>query len=182
MIALVSASLVRPALAEKQLWAGGELGLATLGLLTPQRTDLKPKDSATAFTLGVTARYGLSSLLSVGAGARITFGVDSLVVGEGGNQLDARARIAVGKAVAARVKAYGFVSPGYTVIYDGNLEPSGFLLDFGAGAAYALGPGIALTAELGLQLAFLHYDGVFEEEKMTQRYAHLTVGFVIPVW
>lgn len=171
----------RPAVAEKKLWAGGELGLMTLGKLTPQRTDLNPKDSATAFTLGASARYGISSLLSVGIGSRIAFGVDSLVLGEGGNQLDIRARVAVGKAIAARIKLYGFVSPGYTVIYDGNLEPSGFLLDFGAGAAYALGPGIALTAELGLQLAFLHYDGVFEEEKMDQRYAHLTVGFVVPI-
>jgi hypothetical protein len=179
VIGLVCAA--SPAAAENKLWAGGDAGVMTLGKLTPQRNDLNPKDSATAFTLGANARYGISSLLSVGVGARITFGVDSLVLGEGGNQLDARARLAVGKAVAARVKAYGFVSPGYTVIYDGNLEPSGFLVDVGAGAAYALGPGIALTAELGLRLAFLSYEGVFETEEMTQRYVHLTVGFVVPI-
>lgn len=179
MIALVCAA--SPAAAEKKLWAGGEVGLATLGQLTPQRTDLNPKDSATAFTLGASARYGISSLLSVGVASRVTFGVDSLVLGEGGNQLDVRGRLAVGKAVAARIKVFGFVAPGYTVIYDGNLEPSGLLLDVGGGAAYALGPGIAITAELGLQLAFLHYNGVFEEEEMTQRYVRLSVGFVVPI-
>jgi hypothetical protein len=174
----------QPAAADdKKLWAGGELAIMPLGWADSGGSN-GARAEPVVFALGGAARYGISPLLSVGAGMRLSFGVLGIEQEATGRQLDLRVRVAVGKAVAPTVKVFGFVAPGYAWLSDEMTSPSGPLLGFGAGASYALGPGIALTGELAFQRAKMvepSSTGLLDDYRLDQSFIQISGGFVVPL-
>lgn len=148
-------------------WAiGGNFGISPTGKLkTEFGNQPLTADTATAFSLGGLLDYRANRNVSIGFAPNLIFGVKDEDADSSGTQLDLPLRIAVGGPVAPKVRLYGFVSPGYSVLFPpddfkdaGFGNPSGFSLGFGGGAGFRVGRNLTLTTELSYQFRWLSTD------------------------
>jgi len=146
---------------------GGTLGISPTGKFKVEfGDDTFTADTATAVGLGGLLEYRVNRNVAIGFAPNLIFGVKGQDDDESGTQLDLPLRIAVGGPVAPKVRLYGFVSPGYSVLFSpdrvddqtGFGNPSGFMLGFGGGAGFRVGRNLTLTTELGYQFRWLSTD------------------------
>jgi hypothetical protein len=197
-VVLVAVAVVAPGLAHAQYepgpraWIGGSLGLSPIGTLKstasggPTFTD----DAAVAFQINGLLDYRVTPLLSIGFAPGIIFNVKTSGGDSSGTELDLPIRLALGGPVAPKVRLYGFVSPGYSVLFppsdSGGGHPSGLMLGFGGGVGVRVARGVMLTGELGYQFRFLSTTetidlGNFElttDVSLQENYLTFAVGIV----
>jgi len=147
--------------ADAQLSIGGSVGLSPIGALKSQVSGgpAFSDDAATAFQVNGLLDYRVTPLLSIGFAPGIIFNVKTSNGDSSGTELDLPLRLALGEPVAPKIRVYGFVSPGYSVLFppsnSGSGHPSGLMVGFGGGVGLRVAPGIMLTGELGYQFRFL---------------------------
>jgi hypothetical protein len=144
----------------KKMRVGAQLELVPAGSLeTNVLGRSQSTDTAFAYGIGGSLDYDLTPMISIGVAPRLVFNLKGDADGaEAAKELDLRARAMLHLPVAEKLTAYGFVAPGYSVIFlpaDATADnPTGFALGFGAGAAYDVAPNLFVSAELGYQLGF----------------------------
>jgi hypothetical protein len=197
IVVFVAAAAVAPGMARAQVrgettWIGGSFGLSPVGTLKAKATlggntlDTST-DAATAFQINGLLDFHLSPLFSIGFAPGIIFNVKGTGDTDSGSELDLPIRLALGGPVAPTVRLYGFVSPGYTVLFppsdDQNAtgHPSGFMIGFGGGASFRVAPGIRLTGELGYQFRFVSTTVQGADLSLQVNYLTLAFGIVAAI-
>ena len=144
-----------------KMWVGGQVGVSPIGTFKGDSSGVSlSADTATAFEVGGRFEYQMTPLLSIGIAPAFRFNIKDKDADESASQLDVPLRIAVGGDVASAIRVYGFAMPGYTFLFppkdeQGNsYNASGFMIGFGGGVAFRVGPKFSLSGELGYQLRF----------------------------
>lgn len=162
---LAHAQGMTESVAEPQVWLGGHLGLSPIGSLkaTAKANGNEASmdfDASTAFEIGAHFDLQLMPFLSVGLAPALLLHIKSPDDTDSASQLDLPIRVTAGGNVAPRLRIYGFVAPGYTILFPpaddmGNTtHPSGFMVGFGGGVGFKVAPRFAVTGELGYQFRF----------------------------
>lgn len=161
--------LVAPGAASAQprsaLSLGGTLGLSPVGSLDSQLAAgglTLSADTETAYGFGGVAEFRVTPNVSIGFAPSLVFNVKPEAGNDAGTGLDLPLRLIAG-AGSSRARVYGFLAPGYSVLFlpdsqpiDFDLgDPSGFSFGLGLGGGFSVARGLALTAELGYQWRFL---------------------------
>ena len=113
--------------------------------------------TAFAYGVGVAADYQLNRNIFIGVAPRIIFNVTSSDNSgdNAGTDYDLRARIGAGFGVAPKLRVYGYVAPGYSIITGSNQNAdNGFTLGIAAGASYAINSTTHAYGELGYSFGF----------------------------
>ncbi|HPH68051.1 MAG TPA: outer membrane beta-barrel protein [Kofleriaceae bacterium] len=177
---------------------GVDLELAPSGSITTQfGSSRSTTDAAASYGIGGLFDVGVSRYLSVGFAPRYLLNVktsDSQNNPGGSNdtatELDLRARIAAHIPIANKLQGYGYVSPGYSIIFapsnsNSSDNPAGLSLGFGGGVAYQINPTLALTGELGYQVGYQSVTvdvlGIKSDIDFETRYLHFGVGLVMAI-
>jgi DNA gyrase inhibitor GyrI len=140
--------------------------------------------SDTVFAVGVSAfvDYSLSPWLAFGVSPQVIFRVkpDGLV-DESAKELDLRGRLTARLPLSPKVRVFGRLSPGYSVIVLPSFpgldrpNPAGLVMDVSVGAEVAVLPRLFIVSGLGYQMGFQSTSvGDFRT-----RYLHLGAGFAI---
>jgi len=100
--------------------------------------------------------YSLTPNFFIGIEPQYTFNVKpKSATGDAGKELDILLRVGGGAPVADKIQIYGYLSPGYSVVYPPTgSNASGLALGVHAGGMMDLSPTMFLNAELGYQLGF----------------------------
>jgi Outer membrane protein beta-barrel domain len=173
---------------------GVDLQLAPTGTITSSLGNLESSnDAAASYGIGGLVDFGVSGNISVGFAPRYLLNVRAANSQNDPNgndntatELDLRFRVAYHVAVARKVQAYGFVAPGYSVVFapknanNDNYNPKGLIIGLGGGALYALRPNLALTGEIGYQVGYqattVNVLGIKSDVSYETEYLHLSVG------
>lgn len=141
-------------------------------------------DTRTTVGFGGLVDRMLSPLVSVGFAPRVLIGVRPDKNLESSTQVDLRLRVAVGSNMTPRTRFYGFVAPGYSVIFlprqmDGrHFHPHGMIAAFGAGISVAMSGRLALVGEIGYQLGYQGTTMYDVDVTFQDNLLHLGVGLV----
>jgi len=157
--------MTESAAAEPKIWLGGHLGLSPIGTLkaTAKGNGNEISDSvdtATAFELGAQFDLHVLPFLSVGLAPAVLLHVKGQDDTDSASELDLPLRVTAGGNVMPQLRIYGFVAPGYTILFPpadsmGNSDRlSGFMVGFGGGVGFKVAPRFAVTGELGYQFRF----------------------------
>jgi hypothetical protein len=113
-------------------------------------------DTAFAFGFRPALDYSFNDYFFVGVSPQLMLNVKGdNYNGDAGKALDLLLRVGGHAPVAERIHLYGFLSPGYSVIYpDVGNNPSGFVLGVTAGGMYALNEKLFASADIGYQLGY----------------------------
>ena len=141
----------------------------------------------TVFAVGVSAfiEGSLSPWLAFGVSPQVIFRVkpDGLM-DESAKEFDFRARLTARLPLSPKVRAFGRLSPGYSVIALPDVpggtsvdrsNPTGFVLDVSAGIEVAVLPNLFIISGLGYQMGFQSTS----EGDLHTRYLHLGAGFAV---
>ena len=175
---------------------GVDLELAPSGSITTQiGSSSSTSDAAASYGIGGLFDYGVSRYLSIGFAPRYLLNVkqSNSQNNPGGSndtatELDLRARIAAHVPVANKLKAYGYVSPGYSIIFapsnsNNSDNATGLSLGLGGGVQYQIKPSLALTGELGYQVGYqsvtIDVLGIKSDIEFETRYLHFGVGLLV---
>jgi hypothetical protein len=117
-------------------------------------------DTAVAFGLRPAFDYSINDYFFVGFAPQFLLNVkgdDSN--GSAGKALDLQLRIGGHAPVADRVHLYGYLAPGYSIIFppSGNDNATGFVLGVAVGAMYAISDKLFAAADIGYQLGYQEY-------------------------
>ena len=98
--------------------------------------------------------------------------------GSSGQELDLFARVMGRIPVAHNIQLYGYLAPGFSVIFvpdkaPGFNNPTGFVLGFAGGISYSITPSLFIAGEIGYQVGFQSSDGTDFKSRF------LSLGFVI---
>jgi hypothetical protein len=151
--------------AEPRVWLGGHFGLSPVGTLkaTAKANGNEASnsvDTATAFEVGAHFDVKIMPFLSVGLAPAVLLHVKGQDDTDSASQLDLPLRVTAGGNVMPQLRIYGFVAPGYTILFPpadqmGNSDRlSGFMVGFGGGVGFHVAPRFAVTGELGYQFRF----------------------------
>ena len=162
---LAHAQGMTESVAEPKLWLGGHLGLSPIGTLkakaSAQGGELSDSvDTATAYELGAQFDFRIMPFLSVGLAPAVLLHIKGQDDKDSASQLDLPIRVTAGGNVMPQLRIYGFVAPGYTILFPpaddmGNSDRlSGFMVGFGGGVGFKVAPRFAVTGELGYQFRF----------------------------
>jgi hypothetical protein len=112
--------------------------------------------SAFAFGVMPTLDFRPNPHVFVGLGPSYIVGVKPKgTTGDGEKELDLMLRVGGGGSVAERVYVYGYVSPGFSIIFPPQGDSAkGPLVGFHAGALYDVVANFFVSAELGYQVGF----------------------------
>jgi hypothetical protein len=137
--------------------------------------------AAVAYGIGGTFDYAVHEHLSIGVAPRLVLNVvpsedDGFDEDDDASQLDLRARLKAHTAVAPGVEAYGYLAPGYSILFDDDDDASGFAIAVGAGATYDLTPATYLSGEIGYQKAFQGMEVQGVDVEVNTSYLHLGFG------
>lgn len=132
------------------------------GFKLDQSNDLK-----FAYGVGLTAGYAVIPGLSVGIAPQFIFGIKEDVAGaspDAATEIDLMARIAYAYHVIPALAVYAEVLPGYSIIVLPDSQknsngastdnPKGFVMAFGAGAAYDINDMFFVNLGIGYQIGF----------------------------
>jgi opacity protein-like surface antigen len=178
------------------LAVGVDLELAPVGSITTQiGTASSTDDAAASYGISGLLDVGVSPYLSVGFAPRYLLNIKTADTknNPGGSddtatELDLRARIAARVPLAAKLQTYGYVAPGYSIIFapsssNNGENATGLSLGLGAGLQYALSDSLSLTGELGYQLGYqtatITVFGISTDIDFETRYLHLGVGLML---
>jgi Outer membrane protein beta-barrel domain len=114
--------------------------------------------SDTSFAFGVMPvfDYLVNPNFFVGFGPSYTLNVKSKDgSGDAAKELDLMLRVGGGLPVAEKIGVYGYLSPGYSIIFppEGD-KPKGLVLGFHAGGMMDVASNVFVNAEIGYQLGF----------------------------
>lgn len=174
--------------ADSKVWVGGELGLSPLGTLKASVGDTSlSTDAAAAFGIGGLLEFHVSPIISIGFAPNLLLHVKATDDTTSGSELDLPVRLAVGTEVAPKVRLYGFVAPGYSILFPPSdtqgdiMHPSGFMLGFGGGAGFRIAPRLMVTGELGYQFRFLSTSVQGIDVSFQANYLTFAVGVVAAI-
>jgi hypothetical protein len=161
-IAAVPASLYAQPVSESGISIGGTLSVSPTGTFKASAGSVSNSvDLETAYGIGGLVEYRISRNVSVGLAPSVTLHVRGKDDTSSGTELDLPLRVAFGAPVAPKLRLYGFVSPGYTILYPPDSldntdfgNPSGFMIGLGGGMATQLAPSVFLTGEISYQFRF----------------------------
>jgi hypothetical protein len=120
-------------------------------------------DLKLAYGVGLSFGYNVIAGLSVGVAPQALFGVKRKDGGDSIKEYDIMARIAYAYAVIPKLAVYAEVLPGYSILslpssmtFMGEKPPSpkGFVIGFGAGAAYDITDQFFVNLGVGYQMGF----------------------------
>ena len=148
--------------------------------------------ATTAYGVGLTFENQVNELVSVGLAPRFVFNVkgenDN---GDSSNQIDLRARVAIGHDLIPKMRVYGFGEPGYSIIFPpnnpngGNVHPNGFVIAAGGGLSFELSPTVRAVFELGYQWGFQSWSysngGINTSGDLKDSYLQLGFGLAAAV-
>jgi hypothetical protein len=161
-----------------KLSAGAQIDLLPIGSYDVKVGEFESDgDLAFAYGIGASIDYAVTPMISVGFAPRYIMNVkDTDSDGDAASELDLRLRVKASFPVSPGMAAYGFVTPGYSIIMApedaGDVDdPAGFAIGFGGGATYDVSPSLFVNGELGYQLGFQKSDA-FEFQT-----AYLHIGF-----
>lgn len=177
---------------------GADLELAPSGSITTQiGSSSSTTDAAASYGIGGLFDFGVSRYLSIGFAPRYLLNVkaSNSQNNPGGSndtatELDLRARIAAHVPVANKLQAYGYVAPGYSIIFapsnsNNSDNATGLSLGFGGGVQYQIKPSLALTGELGYQVGYQSVTvdvlGLKSDIEFETRYLHFGVGLLLAI-
>jgi hypothetical protein len=110
---------------------------------------------AFAFGLRPAFDYSLNDYFFVGFGPQLFFNVKGEDRDDAGKQLDLLVRVGGHAPVADTLHLYGYLAPGYSIIYPSvGDDASGFALGVGAGAIYSFPGSLFAVADIGYQVGF----------------------------
>jgi opacity protein-like surface antigen len=179
----------------KRLSLGAQIELVPYGQISAGNDDVDFKED-TAFIYGVGANldFYLNQYLSIGFAPRFLLNVttkdqaDEQEDDDALKQLDLRARVKGEFPVSRVAHLYGYVAPGYSLIFanDNDFGPvniddaKGFVLAFAAGATFDLSANLFLNTEVGYQLGFQQssasLDGIDGDADFDFKTNNLAVG------
>jgi hypothetical protein len=174
--------------AEEQVgsaWIGAELSVLPKGTFTSDFLNVRlDSDVTTAYGVGFFVEDRVTPLITVGFSPRMLVNVaPSNSDRETGQQLDLRVKIEAGHEVIPRLRAYGVVTPGYSIGFPPSdslitkSHPTGFIIGVGGGLGLALGQRSELTVELGYTWGF--QGGTQDNVDYTLKDSYLHIAFGI---
>ena len=126
---------------------------------------------------GPGSKWTNSENLYVGVAPQLILNVKGKDDSSSGQELDLFARIMGRYPVADKVQLYGYLAPGFSIIFPPDLpgvsNPTGFVLGFAGGVSYSITPTLFGSGEVGYQIGFQSTGG----SDLKTRYLH--IGFVI---
>jgi opacity protein-like surface antigen len=161
-VAPASAPMASAAGDESRIQVGiGFLPMLLGSLRTGPSSDNSGSDLAFAYGFGLSASYRIIAGLSVGIAPQLILHVKDKKLPDSQMEYDIMARIAYAYTVLPKFSVYAEVLPGYSIIslpsgmrYMGEKPPSpkGFVIGFGAGAAYDVTDMIFVNLGVGYQI------------------------------
>jgi hypothetical protein len=148
-------------------------------------TDQQSMDpsAAVAYGIGGTFDYAVHEHVSIGVAPRLVLNVvptgDDFDEADDATELDLRARLKVHTPVAPGVEAYGYLAPGYSILFDDDEDvdsATGFAIAVGAGATYDLTPAMYVSGEVGYQKGFQSVEIQNVDVDVNASYLHLGFG------
>jgi hypothetical protein len=137
-------------------------------------------DSAFAFGVMPTLDFRPNPHVFVGLGPSYIFSVKPKgATGDGEKELDLLLRIGGGGSVAERVYVYGYVSPGFSIIFPPQGDSAkGPVVGFHAGALYDVAANFFVSGELGYQAGFqkITISGLATEAKASSNFFQIGLG------
>ena len=118
-------------------------------------------DTAFAFGLRPAFDYSVNEYFFVGFSPQLMLNVkgDDDDDTDASKALDLLVRVGAHAPVAEKVHLYGFLSPGYSIIYPaaGDQDPAGFVLGVTAGGMYSFTDRLFASLDVGYQLGFQEF-------------------------
>jgi len=113
-------------------------------------------DMAFAFGLRPAFDYSINEYFFVGVSPQFLLNVKGEDADDAGKELDLLVRVGGHAPVADKLHLYGYLAPGYSIIYPptGSDDPAGFVLGITAGAIYSFSDKLFAVADIGYQLGF----------------------------
>jgi hypothetical protein len=113
-------------------------------------------DTAIAFGLRPAFDFSINDYFFVGIAPQLMLNVKSEDEDDAGKALDLMVRVGGHAPVAETVHLFGYLAPGYSIIYPsfGDEDPAGFALGIAAGAIYSFPGSLFLVADIGYQIGF----------------------------
>lgn len=186
-IPAVPASLYAQPASESGVSIGGTLAVSPVGTFKASSGSISNSvDLETAYGIGGLVEYRISRNISVGFAPSVTLHVRGKDDTSSGSELDLPLRVAFGAPVTPKLRLYGFVSPGYTILYPPDSavnndigNPSGFMIGLGGGTASQLASGVFLTGEIGYQFRFPSTTVQGVDISLDVNYLTLSAGIVV---
>lgn len=165
--------------ADPKIAVGAQLELLPVGTFHVG-TSQQSQDQSAEVAYGVSGSidYAVHPNLSIGFAPRLALNVipTDVTDGDAAQQLDLRARVKAHAKVASGVEAYGYLAPGYSMLFNNDDTASGLAIAFGAGATYDLSPTTYLSGEIGYQAGFQSESILGQTVDIHARYLHLGFG------
>lgn len=138
-------------------------------------------DTEVAYGARVQLGYQLNPYFSIAFAPQVIFNVKGEGASDSATEYDLFVRGTLHLPVAQNLELYGFAEPGYAIINvpEGNTpidNPTGFVLGFGGGAAFALSEKVQLVGELGYQLGFQGTEVLGTDIDFDSRFFNVGVG------
>ncbi len=118
-------------------------------------------DTETAYALGGSIDFQVARNISLGFSPRYFWRIKGEPYRDSGSQLDLSARIKAFFPASPRAELFGFLAPGYSMIFIpedtsifSGLDPSGLILGIGGGANIMVSQKAFITLELGYTWGF----------------------------
>jgi len=165
--------------ADPKIAVGAQLELLPLGTFHLATSQFSQDQSAeVAYGISGSFDYAVHPNISIGFAPRLALNVipTDTTDGHPAKQLDLRARVKAHTKVAPGVEAYGFLAPGYSMLFSEGDTASGLAIALGAGATYDLSPTTYLSGEIGYQFGFQSDTVAGQNMDVHARYLHLGFG------
>ena len=183
LVSLSSTAFAEDApLVDKKLQAGIGLELLPIGELKFEYNgDSETTDTEMAFGIAPFLDYAVGPNISLGVAPRLLFNVKGEDGDEAAKQLDLRVRLLGRFPASPKMRIYGYVAPGYSILFipdwpDEVDRPAGLVLALAGGAAYDLGPTTFATFELGYQLGWQGGEEDGDSVELSDNFLHFGVG------
>jgi hypothetical protein len=113
-------------------------------------------DTAFAFGLRPAFDYSINDYFFIGFSPQLLLNVKGEDDDDAGKELDLLVRVGGHAPVADNLHLYGYLAPGYSIIYPsaGDEDPAGFVLGVAAGAIYSFSDKLFAVGDIGYQLGY----------------------------
>lgn len=168
------------------------VGIAFLPMLMGKggggdKSDITWEDLKTAYGVGLSFGYKVIAGLSVGIAPQILLNVKGKENDpyDASKEWDIMARIAYEYTVIPKLDVYGEVLPGYSIIqfaggrtYVGEApsNPKGFVIGFGAGAAYDITDQFFANLGIGYQMGFASFSTPMGDQAARTKFLRIALG------
>jgi hypothetical protein len=165
---------------------GGTVSVLPVGQLHAEAEGFgsQSADTATAVGLGVMFEVQVLTNVAVAVAPRLLLNVKGEDDDQSAKELDLAFRLIGNVPVSRLAQLYGFVAPGYSILYvpdwpDGLDNPAGFVFGLGAGVAFDVNDQLRLAGELGYQFGAQKVSEQGQTLELESSYLHL--GFIAMV-